>query len=245
MLPEHYWRAAAALPLAMMMLVVGIASNEPVCLPAELKYGHTAGCTACSNQKHVVQTISEMVARNDTTAEAFTAVAALTVIGLAFIIEQVCDRLKKSSADTRPICYALRVSVFVSACGMIGLTVWSLRVDSRLHSCFTALTICTMLVQLCLCFDNLHEAGIVSRNVSLGFTVPAFIAAVLYVVLYASRNSTDPTIASVDCDEYFDIKHYKHAVAQCSFITLYFCAMCYISHAAATHKDTYEKLASV
>ena len=240
MQPEHYWLAAAALPLAMMMLVVGIAGGAHVCLPAELKYDYTAGCTACSN--HALQTISEMVARNDTTAEAFTAVAALTVIGVAFIIEQVCDRLKKSSADTRPICYALRVSVFVSACGMIGLTVWSLRVDSRLHSSFTALTICTMLVQLCLCFDNLYEAGIVKKSYALGFTVPALIAAVMYIVLYASRNAKDPTIASVDCDEYFDLKHYRHAIAQISFITLYFCAMCYISHAAATHKDKYARV---
>jgi len=231
-------------PFLAMLIIVVIAYNKPVCMPTETNYDYWQGCIACKNytltdgtrwnNEGRLQTISEMVAREDTTTETFAAASALAVVGIAYVVEQAASTI----AHRRALGTALRASVFVAACGMVGLTVWSMRVHGLLHSTFTALTIVVLLAQLGMCFVALRLAKPPEIKSWWGVALAALPptgALVAYVVLYAQSKSTAwPNPSSVKCDEYFDASNYKHAVAQCTFVVVYFLEMACVSYMAET-----------
>jgi hypothetical protein len=220
-------------PFVAMLIIVREGFLSPVCMPTETHYSYWQGCVACSNymingtrwdNTGVLQTISEMVARDDTTTEAFAAASAMAVIGIAFVVEQVCQLTPNAAVAT-----ALRASVFVGAGGMIGLTVWSMRVHGLLHSTFTALTIIAMLEQLIMCAVVLKWKAIFTAAI----IVPPAAALVIYMNLYAtSKATTWPGPSGVNCKEYFDVENFGHAKAQCAFVVLYFIDMAVISYMA-------------
>jgi len=230
-------------PFIAMLTIVIIAYYKPVCMPTETNYDHWQGCTTCKNytladgtrwdNEGRLQTLSEMVAREDTTTEAFAAASALAVVGIAYVVEQVASIITSRKA----LCTALRASLFVAASGMMGLTVWSMRVHGLLHSTFTALTIIVLLAQLGMCFVALRltkPAEIKSWWwVTLASLVP-LAALCTYVVKYAQSKSNSWPGTGVKCDEYFDASNYEHAVAQCTFIVVYYVEMSGVSYMAET-----------
>ena len=233
-----------AVPFLAMLVIVAIAYNKPVCMPTETSYDYWQGCIACKNytlpdgkrwnNEGRLQTLSEMVARDDTTTEAFAAASAIAVIGIAFVVEQVTSTI----AHRKALCKALSATVFVAACGMIGLTVWSMRVHGLLHSTFTALTILVLLEQLFICFVafRITEPPLIKSwwGVALAALVPSA-ALCVYVVKYAHSKSIQwPGPSGVKCDEYFDLSNYEHAIAQCIFVVVYFVEMAYVSYMAET-----------
>jgi len=217
-----------AVPFVAMLIVVRHASLQPVCLSSEQQ--PSQNCVACSNymingtrwdNTGVLQTISEMVARDDRTTEGFAAASAMAVIGIAFVVEQVCQVTRNAAVAT-----ALRASVFVGAGGMIGLTVWSLRVNGLLHSTFTALTIVAMLEQLIMCAVVLKSSWLWAAVV----VAPPAVALTGYMHMYST--ATWPDAANVNCKDYFDEENFGHAKAQCAFVVLYFIEMAIISDRA-------------
>jgi len=227
-----------AVPFVAMFFIVRHGLLSPVCMPTETDYNYWQGCVACSNytpvggtlwkNTGVLQTISEMVARDDTTTEAFAAASAMAVIGIAFVVEQVCQLTPNAAVAS-----ALRASVFVGAGGMFGLSVWSLRVHGLLHSTFTSLTIIAMLEQLTMCAFVLRERAIFTWWWVAAATGPPTGAIVTYLVLYVTAKTTTwPGPSGVNCKEYFDVENFGHAKAQCIFVILYFIVMGVMSYRA-------------
>ena len=175
-----------------------------------------------------------MTARSGTTAELLSAVAALALASIYNALTYIKLHHNKGS-----LVYAkwkvVDVTFVVGSIGLVGLTVWNLRVESTVHTCFTSQTIVSICIQcVALCsivgHTELNKKPDLSRwrqwlrsyfvRLIVAFML---IAMVVYVILFSTADTPLP-----HGDEYFAIGHHKHAFAQFSFFALYFLALMWL-----------------
>lgn len=177
--------------------------TEKACYP----WNDAHGNLYCPGERHVVQTISEMVARSSTVAELFCSSAALSLVGMWLALR---DILRDRAPWVRE---GVHASFAVGAVGYVGLTVWSLRVSGPIHTGFTAQTLSMMLLT-----SVMLSRTAASRALSLLQTM----ALVTYVALYASVPAHDWSKGETG---YHAPANFKHAWAQYAFVTLHYLTM--------------------
>ena len=169
------------------------------------------------DNKGVIQTISEVTARDNLTAELFSGGAG---VALVVIYHTICQ-IKARHPRHQFLWPIVDASYALGALGFVGLTVWNLRVSETVHSCFTAQTIMAVSMQvavLSLCSVDKTPW----YRTSLGVAQAVFyLAGLEYVVMICIRAwlMDYPTEDTLD---YFDFKYYTHAIGQYTFFSMYF-----------------------
>ena len=237
------------LSLVALATLVGYSADQPACFPwtnselAEPLDCYTGtGLSRRPNPKGKIQTISEMTARSGTTAELLSAVAALALAS----IYNALTYIKLHYSDIQ-LAYAkwkiVDLTFVVGSIGLVGLTVWNLRVESTVHTCFTSQTIvsiCIQCVTLCVILRNSSSEPKANkkwhqrRPSTLHWIVLGMLIAMVLYVYYFSTAKTPPP----NGNEYFAFSHHKHAIAQFCFFALYFTALMWVvyKHCGEPHK---------
>jgi hypothetical protein len=199
------------IPLALTIIVVVYSGFQTPCLDYEEDYTYLKGCVACSewaqDRGFTVQTISEMVARTDHSAQMFSGCMALLLAGsgTALYALSIGGHLVQRAALL--VCYV------IAGWGLIGLSVWSLRVSGPIHTGFTTQTIVLMCVQL---WVAAHMCGKKLASLSALYYLAPLIYMALYIILFLV--SPMPT---QDCAEDFKIGNNVYAIFQWLFVVNY------------------------
>lgn len=201
--------------LALFGLIVGSAS-QAACYPwADAMRVEPLTChngTGHNNPTWKVQTISEMTARTGLTAELLSGFAAVSLIA---IYNALCY-MKKHMYGHREYWHLVDATFAVGALGFVGLTVWNLRVESTVHTCFTSQAIMAVFIQVAT-LTSMLTAPRTENWVCLSVMGLAMLE---YVVLFSVYPEPDP-----GSSEYFDAKYYAHAWGQFTFFGTYFIAL--------------------
>ena len=188
-------------------LIVG-SWSQPACYPwRDAANNEPVHCYDESNNDNPgwkLQTISEMTARSGTTAELLSGLAALCLICIYHVLWYV------EPAYTT-WWHVVKISYAVGALGFVGLTVWNLRVQSTVHTCFTSQTILAVFVQT----SALTFAQKKRYNILTALWAVLFLSMIAYVVLFSSHGAPHPG------KKYFELKYYTHAIAQIIFFEVY------------------------
>ena len=186
--------------------------TKKACYP----YTDSAGDSVCPGAQYKLQTISEMVARTPATTELFCAAAAMSIVGTR-------AALKDITADYSDGDHVIvETSFAVGAAGLIGLTVWSMRVSGDIHTGFTAQT----LVMLLLISYMLSFQPKETRREIKALFVLEVVSLICYVGFYMTADHPAPD----DPDVYFDLDIHKHAVAQIAFVVMYHLLLFRVHH---------------
>ena len=209
----------AASALLFVALIVGSAS-QPACFPwPDSKRVEPVTCYKHSgdevNPTWKIQTISEMTARSGLTAELLSGFAAFALV----TIYNALVFLKKHIKGELIYWHLVDATLFIGSFGFVGLTVWNLRVESTVHTCFTTQTIIAVIIQMFVLTFSLEKPTI-TNWINIAIMTTAMLA---YVVLFAIYSSPAP-----DGDGYFASKYYSHAYAQFVFFGSYFGSLYYM-----------------
>ena len=209
----------AASSILFLALIIGSAS-QPACFPwHDAKRVEPVSCYKHSgnevNPSWKIQTISEMTARSGLTAELLSGFAAFSLIAIYNALFFIKSNLKGQKTYFQIV----DATFALGSLGFVGLTVWNLRVESTVHSCFTTQTIIAVFIQMSVLTFSIHKPTTINW-VNLATMVAAMLE---YVILFATYPSPIP-----DGDGYFDAKYYMHAYGQFIFFGLYFWSLYYI-----------------
>lgn len=165
--------------------------------------------TGSPNARWKLQTISEMTARSGMTAELLSGLAAVSLICIYNTLNYI-----KQNNDLTQVWHVIDSTFVVGALGFVGLTVWNLRVESTVHTCFTSQTIMAIFIQATVLtwtvkFRQQHSLRVLAWVVLL-------ISMLLYVILISAISAPHPG------PHYFDAKYYYHAYPQVVFFVSYF-----------------------
>lgn len=197
--------------LALVVLII-VSAHQRACYPwADNVLKEPLTCT--KNERWKWQTISEMTARSGATAEALSGLGALLVIVVYHALHTFKRRWKNLSTNDDRVWPLVFVTYYVGSVGFLGLTVWNLRVESVVHSCFTAQTIAALSVQIILLVQ------LKPSRVSKALFGLSAIAMLEYIIMYFVHDS--PPLG----DSYFDFKYHSHVIGQYLFFISYLLLM--------------------
>jgi len=206
-----------------------LAWSKPACLPWP-DVSNQEPVTCYAKHTHVVQTISEMTARTGLTAELLSAAAAASLI----VVYGVLGYIREHKPVPRLPWRIVDASYYVGALGFVGLTVWSLRVNGTVHTCFTAQTIIAIFIQV-------TALRLIVVGPMISWLTFAWVLMLVSMVSYVSLiqiDAPDPVE-----EEYFKPKYYRHAYWQFVFFTVYFLQLAMLaSRAAAPVMPTVDKM---
>lgn len=200
-------------------LIIGSAS-QPACFPwPDAKRVEPNSCYKHSgdevNPTWKIQTISEMTARSGLTAELLSGLAAFSLIA----IYNALFYIKLNLQGHQTYWNIVDATFAIGSLGFIGLTVWNLRVESTVHTCFTTQTIIAVFIQMVVLTFSIDKATAMNW-VNIVLMVSAMLE---YIICFAINPSPVP-----DGDGYFDAKYYMHAYGQFFFFGSYFWSLYYI-----------------
>ena len=176
------------------------------------------GDIICEGGTWVLQTISEIVARSSVTVEIFSGTAALSLVCIYVVIQDIMAHADITTKHIVIIAYTL------GAVGYVGLTVWSLRVSGPIHTCFTAQTLTMMMMQTFILTAN-PPPGADYDWFSAALVLCQLVALVAYIWLYSNVPLHDWS----SIKGYYDVSRYQHAWAQYSFVVLYYITLGYMN----------------
>lgn len=153
-----------------------------------------------------------LLARSGLTAELLSGFAAVSLIA---VYNALCY-MKHTLTDVSVNWHVVDATFAVGALGFVGLTVWNLRVESTVHTCFTCQTIMAVFIQVATLTAGLNTPQR-SNWVCLAVMAAAMLEYVLVVIILPVPNVSDP--------DYFDAKYYVHAWGQFVFFASYFVAL--------------------
>ena len=228
---ERRWvLTGLAVPAVVLVAVVIVSWTSPACFP--WADGRHVEPLTCTGPKHRVQTISEMTARKALTAELLSGTAAVSLIGIYAALEYIRKQRQSDNFKWK----IMDASFAMGALGFVGLTVWSLRVNNMVHTCFTSQTIMAVFIQVTVLMRMYNP----SWYDPLVFTWVFMTAAMLwYVGFIIGVAAPEPT----DADEFFDQKYYKHAWGQFAFFAAYYALMIMFAWQAEDKHGTVQKVA--
>ena len=183
-----------AAPCAAILATAAWGFTRKACYP----YADATGEQVCPGDRNQLQTISEMVARTSYTAE-------LSIVGMRAALRTIISKRQGIGPEDAEIA---NTAFAIGAAGLIGLTVWSMRVSGDIHNGFTVQTLSMLLVISYI----VKEEGTLGQLLFAGEVAALAAYAVLYMT--AHRPPPDPV-------EYFKFKYHYHAVAQITFLVLY------------------------
>lgn len=216
--------AGLAVPWMCIAAITYYAYTLPACFPWPDAALHEP-LTCSHTPTRVVQTVSEMTARTGMTAELLSAAAAAALIGVYAALAFIRERLPSTPA----VWHVVDATFAVGALGFVGLTVWSLRVNGMVHTCFTSQTILAIFIQATILCQLASDDA-----VTLAWFI-MLVAMAYYAITSASDDMPEPTVAA----GYFDAKHYRHAYGQFVFFSMYFLLLALVVGTTRTHKGTH------
>ena len=231
----HVAGALLSLCVALFLALIVESSKQPACFPwpdhARVEKMSCYNATGHENPTGRWQTISEMTARSGLTAELLSAFAAFSLVSIAHALS--CLHRATLYNDARDNWTIVNVTYAVGALGFVGLTVWNLRVESTVHTCFTSQTVVAVFAQI-VALTCLRKKIEPKWWLKVHYSVAGllFLAMATYVGLLAKNNSP-PLIGG----DYFDEKYYTHAFPQYTFFGLYFVALILFIVDAAQSQD--------
>jgi len=178
------------------------------------------GHVVCVGSTNKVETISEMVARSGNTAEAFSAAAAISLVGMYIALQDIFKdhRIHGAAKDAALAAY------YVGAVGFIGLTVWSIRVSGGIHTGFTVQTLSMMALTCVVLCVALRD------DVASFFCALLILSMLMYGGLYAAKTEFSYLGNNIDYSTYHDMEYNKHAPAQFAFVALYYLTIGRLHH---------------
>lgn len=198
---------------AMLIVLIIVSMRQYACYPwPDASRAEKLSCydsTGSPNARWKLQTISEMTARSGMTAELLSGLAAISLICIHNTLNYI-----KHNNDLAQAWHVIDSTFVVGALGFVGLTVWNLRVESTVHTCFTSQTIMAIFIQATVLtwagkFKQRHSLRVLAWGVLL-------ISMLLYIILILAISAPHPGPL------YFDAKYYYHAYPQVIFFVSYF-----------------------
>lgn len=211
-----------AVPFACIAVISYYGFTKPACFPwPDAAKQEPLSCD--NNPTRRVQTISEMTARTGITAELLSAAAAATLIGVYAALAFIRERLPGTRTQWRVV----EASFAVGALGFVGLTVWSLRVNGGVHTCFTAQTIIAIFIQVSTLI-KVDNPLAPAWSLLTGVWLSMLVAMGYYIITNAAIDAPEPTVAA----GYFDSEYFQHAYGQFVFFAMYFVLLTMIVNSA-------------
>lgn len=234
--PAAVWGPAACAVLLLILIVASM--YQYACYPwkdtVRVEKLMCYNSTGSPNDRWKVQTISEMTARSGLTAELLSALAAISLISIYHTL--CCLKGRCQFHDTWHI---IDATFAVGALGFVGLTVWNLRVESTVHTCFTSQTIMAVFLQVTVLTWSCYvlPRGR-SRTMQIALWAVILLSMLWYVITLSAYDAPDPG------PHYFDAKYYYHAYGQFVFFITYYIYLSYMAHCSAI-ETPYSKMKSV
>ena len=157
-----------------------------------------------------------MTARTGTTAELLSGLAA----AMLFAIYNALTALHKEN-NSAVNWNVVKATYLIGAIGFVGLTVWNLRVQKTVHTCFTSQTIVAVYVQV-----HALTKSIKAANIIRGFMI---LFAGVYVVGFIVTEKPFPDGAA-----YFDFQYNWFVIGQYLFFIGYFVTLMYLVYTRKT-----------
>lgn len=235
--PAAVWGPAACAVLLLILIVTSM--YQYACYPWEdtvrVEKLTCYNSTGSPNARWKVQTISEMTARSGLTAELLSGLAAISLIS---IYHTLC--YLKGRCSSRETWHIIDATFAVGALGFVGLTVWNLRVESTVHTCFTSQTIMAVFLQVTvLTWGCCALRPGRSRIIQIAMWAVILLSMLWYVIMLSANGAPDPG------PHYFDGKYYYHAYGQFVFFITYYTYLSYVAHCQSglpAKKAKYEQL---
>ena len=184
-------------------------ASQPACFPWEdepWQQPLTCRNETTSNPTYQYQTISDMTARTGTTAELLSGLAAAMLLSIYNALRHIKKQATEPNANDKIDWNLVMATYGVGAVGFIGLTVWNLRVQSTVHTCFTSQTIVAVYVQI---FTLTANENLVVQRITKGLFL---VAGGIYVggFMYVEKPPPVPS-------EYFKWKYHWFVLGQYFF----------------------------